>query len=205
MNVPVNRQRRRLFFGMMSLPVTGLAAVLGRTPSGTEGPFYPSAGMRFDDIDNDLVKISSQVEQSGGEVVTLTGRVLDNAAVPIPGARVEIWQCDVNGRYLHRGDQGKSARDAAFQGFGHDLTGPDGSYSFRTIKPVPYAGRTPHIHVKVLVKGSEGLTTQFYLPDHPDNKSDWLYQRIARDQRERVTMKFMATATIPRAYLDIVI
>jgi len=205
MNDPVNRSRRKLFLGIMTLPVSGLAAAVMPTPSGTEGPFYPSTRMRFDDIDNDLVKIEGEVEQAGGEVVTLAGRVLDSAGNPISGARVEIWQCDVNGRYLHRGDSGWSSRDRAFQGFGHDLSAADGSYSFRTIKPVPYAGRTPHIHVKVLLEKRERLTTQFYLPDHPDNKNDWLYQRVPQAKRNLVTMNFIPTQQAPRAILDIVI
>ena len=161
--------------------------------------------MRFDDIDNDLVKIMGEVEQAGGEVVRLTGRVLDSTGNPIAGARVEIWQCDVKGRYLHRGDYGLNSRDPAFQGFGHDLSGVDGSYSFRTIKPVPYAGRTPHIHVKVLVDNRERLTTQFYLPDHAGNQNDWLYQRVPQAKRELVTMNFIPTRQLPQAILDIVI
>ena len=205
MNDPVNRSRRKLFLGIMTLPVSGLAAAVIPTPSGTEGPFYPTSRMRFDDIDNDLVKITGEVEQAGGEVVTLAGRVLDRAGNPIAGARVEIWQCDVNGRYLHRGDSGWNSRDRAFQGFGHDLSAADGSYSFRTIKPVPYAGRTPHIHVKVLLDSRERLTTQFYLPDHPGNKQDWLYQRVPQAKRELVTMNFNPTQQAPRAILDIVI
>jgi protocatechuate 3,4-dioxygenase beta subunit len=205
MNDPVNRSRRKLFLGIMTLPVSGLAAAVMPTPSGTEGPFYPTTRMRFDDIDNDLVKIEGEVEQAGGEVVTLAGRVLDSEGNPIAGARVEIWQCDVNGRYLHRGDAGWSSRDRAFQGFGHDLSAVDGSYSFRTIKPVPYAGRTPHIHVKVLLDNRERLTTQFYLPDHPGNKNDWLYQRVPQAKRELVTMNFIPTQQAPQAILDIVI
>lgn len=201
----VNRSRRKLFLGMMTLPVSGLARAVIPTPSGSEGPFYPTTRMRFNDIDNDLVKIEGEVERAGGEIVMLTGRVLDSAARPIAGARVEIWQCDVNGRYLHRGDSGWNSRDPAFQGFGHDLTGADGSYSFRTIKPVPYAGRTPHIHVKVLLANRERLTTQFYLPDHPGNKKDWLYQRVPQAKRELVTMNFASAGQVPRATLDIVI
>ena len=201
----VNRSRRKLFLGMMTLPVSALARAVIPTPSGSEGPFYPTTRMRFNDIDNDLVKIEGEVERAGGEIVMLTGRVLDSAASPIAGARVEIWQCDVNGRYLHRGDSGWNSRDPAFQGFGHDLTGADGSYSFRTIKPVPYAGRTPHIHVKVLLDNRERLTTQFYLPDHPGNKKDWLYQRVPQAKRELVTMNFAPAGQVPRATLDIVI
>ena len=205
MNDVVNRGRRKLFFGLLALPVSGLATVAIRTPSASEGPFYPTRGMRFDDIDNDLVKIEGEVEQAGGEVVKLAGRVLDSAGKTVSGARVEIWQCDVKGRNLHSGDYGLSSRDQAFQGFGHDLSGVDGSYSFRTIKPVPYAGRTPHIHVKVLVDNRERLTTQFYLPDHSDNQSDWLYQRVPQAKRELVTMKFIVTGQVPQAILDIVI
>ena len=205
MNDPVNRRRRELFLGMLALPVSGLAAAARPTPPGSEGPFYPTAGMRFADVDNDLVKIAGVVERAGGEVVELGGRVLDRSGNPVTGARVEIWQCDVKGRYLHRGDSGGSSRDKAFQGFGHDTTGVYGSYSFRTIKPVPYAGRTPHIHVKVLVDNQESLTTQFYLPDHPDNENDWLYQRVPKNKRELVTMNFSAMGQLPQASLDIVI
>lgn len=205
MNDPIDRTRRKMFLGIMTLPVSGLAVAATSTPPASEGPFYPTTDMRFDDIDNDLVKITGEVEQAGGEVVMLGGRVLDNSGNPIAGARVEIWQCDINGRYLHRGDSGRSSRDPAFQGFGHDLSTADGSYLFRTIKPVPYAGRTPHIHVKVLVDNREHLTTQFYLPDHPGNKNDWLYQRVPKAKRELVTMNFNATQSVPQAILDIVI
>ena len=58
MNDPVNLKRRELFFGMLALPVSGLAAAAIPTPPGSEGPFYPTTGMRFADVDNDLVKIA---------------------------------------------------------------------------------------------------------------------------------------------------
>ena len=194
--------RRKILFGLASLPVSGLAAL--PTPRGAEGPFYPTPAMRYADVDNDLVRIGEAVKQAGGEIVRLGGRVVDFDGRPIESARVEIWQCDARGRYLHRGDSG-GARDPGFQGFGYDLTDSDGRYSFRTIKPVPYTGRTPHIHVKVLVRNRERLTTQFYLPDHPHNARDWLYQRIPADQRERVTMHFSADGDEPRASVDLVV
>jgi protocatechuate 3,4-dioxygenase beta subunit len=205
MNTPNKKTRRKLLLSLIAIPASAIAEAVMPTPSASEGPFYPTPGMRFNDVDNDLVKITSEVEQAGGEVVLLSGRVLDKTGSPITGARVEIWQCDIKGRYLHRGDSGGSPRDPAFQGFGHDLSAADGSYSFRTIKPTAYPGRTPHIHVKVLVDNQQQLTSQFYLPDHPDNKRDWLYQQMPEASRELVTMKFDATQPTPLAILDIVI
>lgn len=203
MNDPANRARRRLLLGLLALPASVGAAL--RTPAATEGPFYPTAEMRFADVDNDLVKITGRVEQAGGKVVRLGGRVLDRDGKPLPGAQVEIWQCDVNGRYLHRGDSRSTARDSGFQGFGRDIARADGAYEFRTIEPVPYSGRTPHIHLKVLVDGRERLTTQLYLPDHPQNQRDWLYRRIPAEQRDMVTMFFDTSTPEPRARVDLVV
>lgn len=186
----INTIRRKVILGMMMLPVSGITRAAITTPSASEGPFYPTSGMRYDDIDNDLVKISDQVNQAGGEIVKLTGQILDNRGDSIPSARVEIWQCDVKGRYLHRADYDPSSSDRAFQGFGQAITDADGHYAFRTIKPVPYSGRTPHIHLKVWVDGIDRLTTQLYLPDHPHNDRDWLYRQIPEDRRDLVTMFF---------------
>ena len=200
----INEIRRKLLLALAGLPFSGIAGAAVKTPRASEGPFYPTPGMRYDDIDNDLVRIDGEVEKAGGKIVRLRGRVLDADGNPLAGARVEIWQCDVTGRYLHHGDSGNT-RDRAFQGFGHDLTAIDGSYGFRTIKPVPYGSRTPHIHVKVWVGGRERLTTQFYLPAHPGNDRDWLYRRIPEAQRDLVTMHFAAGGDVPEAIVDLVV
>lgn len=190
---------------MASLPASGLVQAGMPTPGATEGPFYPTTAMRFGDIDNNLVKIAGRVEQAGGEVVRIEGQVLDLQGKPLPAARVEIWQCDVHGRYLHTADSPASERDGGFQGFGHDITDKQGRYSFQTIKPVAYSGRTPHIHLKILLDGHHRLTTQLYLPDHPGNARDWLYQRIPADQRELVTLRFEAGEGLPLARINLVI
>ena len=205
MNDPVNRRRRRLLLGLLAAPVAGGLRAALPTPGATEGPFYPLPAMRPADEDSDLVRIADAVERAGGEIVRLAGHVLDRDGRPLAGARVEIWQCDVNGVYLHRRDPNHEARDRAFQGFGQSLTDANGGYAFRTIKPVPYPGRTPHIHVKVWHDGRERLTTQFYLPDHPYNARDWLYNRIPADRREQVTLRFAAAGAEPLARLDIVV
>ena len=175
------------------------------TPAAAEGPFYPTRSMRLEDVDNDLVKVMGLVQKAGGEVVILKGQVLDSNGQPREGMRVEIWQCDVNGKYLHSGDNSNIPYDAGFQGFGHDITGPDGQYRFRTIKPTVYPGRTPHIHVKVFDGPGELLTSQFYLPDHAGNARDMIFRRLSDAEQARVSMVFVQGAEVPETTVNIVV
>ena len=202
---PTRRSLLGLLTGTAALSASpSLAFKAIKTPSTSEGPFYPKPAMRFRDADNDLVKIEGSVKQAGGEVILLNGRVLDSNGRPVENARVEIWQCDINGRYLHTGDRQAINRDAAFQGFGHLVTGADGIYEFRTIKPVSYPGRTPHIHVKVIVNTKEFIT-QFYLAQEPSNDRDFLFNRLAKDQRLAVEMIFADKGRGLEAQVDIII
>ena len=157
------------------------------TPRQTAGPFYPVDWSG--DVDADLVRVAGEAARAQGVVTHLRGRVLDAQGGPVPGAVVEIWQCDAFGRYRHPRDR-QDGRDLGFQGRGRAATGPDGSYAFRTIRPVPYPGRTPHIHVAVLVPGREPLVTQFYVAGEPLNERDGLFGRL-RDpwQREAVLLR----------------
>ena len=175
------------------------------TPGAAEGPFYPTPPMRMPDTDNDLVKIAGMIEEAGGEIITLRGTVTDRDGKPRRGYRIEIWQCDVNGRYLHPGDSRGTPYDQAFQGFGHDITDDAGGYVFRTIKPAIYPGRAPHIHVKVLAGGRELLTTQFYVKGDPGNARDGLFNRMSADQAEAVSMTFTGTDEGIEAVVDIVL
>jgi len=125
-----------------------------------------------------------------GTVLHLQGRVLDLNGKPVEGALVEIWQCDAHGIYDHPRQPGRERRDSAFQGYGR-MMAADGRYSFRTLRPVAYPGRTPHIHVKVATAGGGLLTSQFYIAGEPGNERDGIFRAAARDprQRERVEMK----------------
>jgi protocatechuate 3,4-dioxygenase, beta subunit len=115
--------------------------------------------------------------------------VTDVEGQPVSGAQVEIWQCDHAGHYHHPGDGDRA--DADFQGFGRVSVGSDGRYRFRTIRPVPYSGRTPHIHVKVRLARRELLTTQLYVEGAPENERDFLWRRLGND-RPLVTVPFTA-------------
>jgi protocatechuate 3,4-dioxygenase beta subunit len=157
------------------------ADALTLTPPQTEGPFYPDRLPL--DTDNDLLIVNDEITPAVGEVTHLTGRILDSNGEPVRNALVEIWQVDGNGVYLHTADR-HAQRDAKFQGFGRFLTGRKGEYYFRTVKPVPYPGRTPHIHFKIKRRGGEDFTTQCYVKGHEQNDRDGVFRRI-RDEKAR--------------------
>ena len=173
---------RRLFLNSMGWGAAGLALPglftapgafaeeLARTPAQTEGPFYPDKLPL--DTDNDLLIVNNTITQAVGEVTHLSGRILDAKGNPVRNALVEIWQCDSNGSYLHTKSGNRDKYNANFQGYGRFLTSSTGEYYFRTIKPVPYPGRTPHIHYKILKGGKELLTTQCYIKGHAGNDKD---------------------------------
>ena len=158
------------------------AQALVRTPPQTEGPFYPRQLPL--DVDNDLLIINDSITPAVGAITQLSGRVLDVTGNPIRDAVVEIWQVDHHGVYLHQGSAGREKRDTNFQGFGRFTTASSGDYRFRTIKPVPYPGRTPHIHFKVKRGDRELLTTQCYIKGEPGNARDGVLNGI-RDARQR--------------------
>jgi protocatechuate 3,4-dioxygenase beta subunit len=174
---------RRIAAGSALFAAPGaFAEALTQTPKATEGPFYPDHLPL--DTDNDLLVINNTTTAAAGTVAYVTGRVLDAKGNPLRNALVEIWQCDHNGAYLHSGTGNKDKQDKSFQGFGRFLTGTTGEYLFRTIRPVPYPGRTPHIHFKVKHGGKDLLTTQLYIKGHEGNDKDGLWKSI-RDEKQR--------------------
>src|SRR5207249_8019189 len=120
------------------------------------------------------------------EITHLWGRILDGRGAMVRNALVEIWQVDGNGVYLNSHDT-HADRDKNFQGFGRFLTGSSGEYYFRTIKPVPYPGRTRHIHFAIKKGGKELLTTQCYVKGEPRNARDGILRSI-RDEKARASI-----------------
>ena len=156
------------------------------TPSQTEGPFYPVKLPQ--DADFDLLR-NGALNYSHGQPSWLEGSVSDLNGQPVRGAQVEIWQCDHAGHYDHPGDGGLV--DKAFQGFGRVTVNAQGEYRFRTIRPVAYSGRAPHIHVKVKLAGRELLTTQLYVAGEALNQRDFLWRSLADEQaRAALTVPF---------------
>lgn len=135
------------------------ARSLEPTPPDAEGPFYPTTIPA--DADSDLTRIAGRSTVAKGSALALTGRVLRTDGQPLAKAKVELWQCDVHGRYHHVGGN-RDGIDENFQGYGVAQTDADGRFAFRTIRPVPYGGRPPHLHVKLAHPLARPLTTQIY-------------------------------------------
>ena len=133
-------------------------AFLKVSPSDQEGPFYPVAPIP---LNADLVHHADGAAR--GRHLELKGRVINQQQRPQSAVRIEIWQCDTGGRYRHSWAPGNDRVDPHFAGFGSVNTGSNGVYRFKTLIPVPYGGRPPHIHVKLFYANRELLTSQLYL------------------------------------------
>lgn len=195
--------KRRLFvrsvFAAAALNVTGPGGYLvraanaaakpfPRTPSQTEGPYYPRPFPA--DADWNLLKAGDGTAVPAGVPLELSGVVVDKQGAAQPGLTVEIWQADSQGLYDHPRAPDTGKFDRAFQGYGRTTTDDDGIYRFLTLAPTPYTGRPPHIHVKIRRDGEELLTTQLYIRDHPDNGRDGIFAGLFFGDRDKLMMDF---------------
>jgi len=200
-NRPIPRRwfLQRTTFAAATLATPGLMAeALTQTPAQTEGPFYPDRLPL--DTDNDLLILNDKSTLAVGDITHLGGRILSAAGEPVRGATIEIWQVDGRGAYLHSQSQGQ--RDNGFQGFGRFLTSSKGEYYFRTVKPVPYPGRTPHIHFLVRQGDRKLLTSQLYIAGHPQNQRDGLYRRLG-ERAAAATAEFKPVESSTRGELQV--
>ena len=184
--------RRRVLVGLAGLLVAAPAMAafpLQPTPRQTPGPFYPR-NKPLDD-DSDLTRVQGEDGVAEGQITELSGRLLDVNGRPITNARVEIWQCDARGRYRHPRDSSPQPVDERFQGFGHSITDSSGDYRFRTIRPVQYPGRTPHIHMAVFTQDAAPFVTQLYVAGEPRNAQDFLFNSMPVERRHLVLAEFV--------------
>lgn len=204
----MDKMRRNLVFmaGLMSTTGVAMAKTLTSTPRQSTGPFYPQV-LPLDN-DNDLTRVEGRDERAKGIISDVSGQIVDINGHPLKNLRIEIWQCDANGRYHHPGDRSTRALDDNFQGHGHTLTNDQGEYRFRTIRPVPYPGRTPHIHVAVFSGQQRAFVTQLYIENEYRNDNDFLFNRIPRHKRHLVMADFKpatASSAEQEARFDIIL
>jgi protocatechuate 3,4-dioxygenase beta subunit len=196
--------RRRLLAAAAGLVATigfPVVAAARGLPRMTDGPFYPPLAYRARSVDwdADLTNVRARAPDgqpqplARGEHLDLRGAVLDSDGRPVDGAEVEIWQCDAFGSYRHPRGAGDRV-DGGFQGFGSTRSDARGVYRFRTIRPVPYTGRTPHIHVKLRHPALGEVTSQLFVAGDPGNASDFLYRSLGEAERKDVEFRLQKPA-----------
>src|SRR5688500_12922435 len=186
------------FRGNRALAATALAVLsavssFAATPTAdvTEGPYYPFnarntlPAIEPSNRDNDLLRVSGATKPAKGMLFLLSGKVRDLSGQPLAGMKVELWQPDDSGVYYHSGDSNVAKRDPNFQFYGESVTGKDGAYSFRTIKPGLYGERIRHFHFKVKRGDVTLLTSQFTFDDErADFAKDGVQRRLAGEALE---------------------
>jgi len=179
----------------LALPALAQSARL-KLPEVGEGPFYPPKRWRAlqSDWDADLTRVRNggHTLQAQGEHLGLEVRVVDTAGKAVDRVDFEIWQCDVNAVYRHPSERDDERRDKGFQGFGSALTNAQGTAGFRTIKPVAYPGRTPHIHIKLRHATFGELTSQLFLAGDPGNARDGIWRRLGQQQQGALDMVLLS-------------
>lgn len=191
-----SKQDRRQFLATMGLGGLfftsrgAFAQALVQTPAQTLGPYYPDRLPLGQD--NDLLIVNDNITPAVGEISWISGRILDGSGQPVRGAVVEIWQADNGGAYIHSASP-ITPRDANFQGYGRFITGSDGRYLFRTVKPGLYPGRTRHVHYQVTAPGRPPFVTQLYIEGEPRNNNDGILNGIQNAaQRASVVVPWVA-------------
>lgn len=144
----------------------------GATEATVFGPFFVE--------DAPYVELGGDV--AGGAAGTpcwVEGSVTDSDGKPVPGARIEVWEADDDGRYDVQYDDGRVA------GRAHLFSDDDGNYRFWGIVPTPYpipddgpvgsllgaVSRSPmraaHLHFMVTAPGCRRLVTHIFPDDDP--------------------------------------
>jgi len=169
--------------GLGACPLYAWAQTDGARPTTEQvlGPFYPVRQPA--DQDADLTVIAGKEGRALGKVLYVSGRVINVRGEPVVNAELEIWQANAVGRYTHPADDNTAPVDPNFEGYARIRTGPDGGYSFKTVKPgaypvtpVPGWTRPPHVHFDVKGRASR-LVTQMYFEGEPLNDKDLYFQR----------------------------
>ena len=172
----INTLSRRAFscsvIALGALAASRAAAAPVVTAELPMGPFYPTGYVGEDDFD--LTLLNGRSARAMGDVIEVSGRVLDRLGNPVSGAKIELWQANANGRHAHSTDTSAGALDPNFQGVARLVTGPLGEWRIKTIRPNLYRRRTRHIHFDVTGR-TYRLMSQMYFPEDAEkNASDGL-------------------------------
>lgn len=194
-------------FALGGLATTGLmlaggaSAQQGRplTAESAMGPFYPLTHPA--DSDADMVWLKGHSQKATGQVIEVSGRILDQKGTPIPNATIELWQANAAGRYDHPSDPATAPLDPHFQSFAALRTDKQGVWRIRTVKPggydSPIGQRPPHIHFDVRGRTHRNIAQLYFPEEAAGNAKDTLYKGLGADASTSLAVR---NATDPHKY-----
>lgn len=158
------------------------------TPSQTAGPYVhigcmPTYAGNSGAYDLEIGE-SPIADGAQGEVIEITGEVIDGTGWALRDAMMESWQPDAAGKFP--GQAGADPKVSGYCRFAADSE--TGKFTLRTVKPGAVKARSgamqaPHISVWVVARGINiGLQTRIYFEDE-DNSADPLLNRIEQQNR----------------------
>jgi protocatechuate 3,4-dioxygenase beta subunit len=146
------------------------------TPRTAEGPFYSNAVIERADISEARPGVPLELAL---DIVEVEG------CRPLVDARVDVWHADAAGCYSGFQGQGDE-RDLSTVGQtflrGTQHADTSGRVRFTTVYPGWYAGRTPHINVKVFANEAKPFCGQIYFPE---DLSAFIFARLRPYNRRR--------------------
>lgn len=194
----INHHMTRRIFAGAGLASAGLlvssgarAAERAVTAISTIGPFYPM--LHPADADADLMRIRGHQQRAIGQVIEISGRVLDVRGNPIPRATLELWQANAAGRYDHPSDVSKAPLDPNFQGYASIRADARGNWRIVTIKPggydSPIGHRTPHIHWDIHSAKTRTIAQLYFPEERAANAADRLYRELGAEAPTSVAVR----------------
>jgi protocatechuate 3,4-dioxygenase, beta subunit len=189
----------------VALPAWATPARGVAVPRMGDGPFYPPARWRerWPDWDFDLTRVQRPGAPAAarGEHLGLGLVLQDPQGRAIDNALVEIWQCDAAATYHHPRVVGDDLAqpstpqiDRGFAGYGQARSHTDGRVAFKTIRPVPYPGRTPHIHIKLSHPSWGSLSSQLFVAGDAGNAGDFLWRQLTATEQAHMAMQLQPAA-----------
>ena len=159
------------------------AEALAPLAAQTEGPFYPDQLPL--DTDNDLIIVNDNLTPAVGEITHLSGKLLDANGNPFEMRWSKSGRSTATASTCTRATSTRQARRQLprLRPVPHRCTG---EYYFRTVKPVPYPGRTPHIHFKIKRPGEQRIHHAVLHQGPPQNERDGIYREHPRRQGPRI-------------------
>jgi protocatechuate 3,4-dioxygenase beta subunit len=159
--------------GAAAVALLDQAGTCTLTPATIAGPtWFDAAAVRSDVREGrpgTPLDLAFRVERTG-------------SCTPLPGAVVDLWQCDASGIYsgFAGASAGQGGRPGGRDGYGDaearatdadrwlrgtQATDSSGVVVFRSVYPGWYPTRTPHLHLKVHLDRATVLTTQLFFDD----------------------------------------